>query len=152
QGEKLERLVGEFFSLQEGKLLLQGEEKLGRLHEFHDQIEILRGAAFNGAILFTLSLFGICSLYRARATGKLRIFLKYLTYVPALVCLLVGLRAMNNHMLRFKASQSAIVVTSQSATSTPTPTYNPYEAHRDPPIVEMVMILLGIGGIFLHLI
>ena len=58
-------LVAELFRLQEGKLLLVSEEKLGRLHELHDQIEILRGATLNGAILFTLSWFGLCALYRA---------------------------------------------------------------------------------------
>ncbi len=60
------QLVTEFFSLQESKLLLQGEDKLGRLREFHDQIEILRGATLNGGILFMLSWFGLCALYRAR--------------------------------------------------------------------------------------
>jgi len=62
----LEQVITEVFSLQESKLLLEGEEKLGRVREFHDQIEILRGTALNSALVFALSWFGLCKLYRNR--------------------------------------------------------------------------------------
>ena len=63
--EQLERLVTEFFRLQEGKLLLEGEEKLGRLRQLHDQIEILRGATLNG------QFFSRCpGLDYVRSTGR----------------------------------------------------------------------------------
>lgn len=127
-GEKKQRRwVEEFFGLQEARLLLEGEEKLGRLRELHDQIEILRGATLNGAILFGLSWFGLCALYRARLNkaagennnpvGKLRIRLKWArrtkipparlrmllkraSFAPAVVCLLLGVWDLGRHILR----------------------------------------------------
>ena len=145
EGEQLEQLMAEFFSLQEGKLLLEGEEKLGRLREFHDQIEILRGAPFNGAILFTLSWFGLCALYRARLpAGRLRIPLKCAAYAPAVACLLLGLWHMREHFSRLNEPPRNPVVDV-------TPTTNPYEGHRDPPLAEAVLVLLGVGGLCLRL-
>ena len=143
-GDQLEQLVVEFFSLQEGKLLLEGEEKLGRLREFHDQIEILRGAALNGAILFILSWFGLCALYRARLpAGRLRIPLLFASYAPAIVCLLLGVWQMKQHFAHLHEPSRIMVADA--------PTPNPFEGHRDPPLAEAVMILLGIGGLSLHL-
>jgi hypothetical protein len=149
--EQLERLVTEFFRLQEGKLLLEGEEKLGRLRQLHEQIEILRGATLNGAILFTLSWFGLCALYRARAPeGKLRILRKCGSYVPAVVCLLLGVWEMRQHFAHLDAPAKADTV--QTGAPTPNlPTPNPYEGHRDPPLAEAVMVLLGVGGLCLRL-
>lgn len=104
--EMRELLVAEFFRLQEAKLLLQGEERVGRLRELHDQIEILRGATLNGVIFFSLSWFGLCALYRARlgnaegdnkiSAGKLRILLKCASYLPAVAFLLIGLWEMGD--------------------------------------------------------
>jgi hypothetical protein len=151
--EQLERLVTEFFRLQEGKLLLEGEEKLGRLRQLHDQIEILRGATLNGAILFTLSWFGLCALYRARAPeGKLRILRKCGSYVPAVVCLLLGVWEMGQHFAHLDAP--ATVQTSAPTPNPPIPnpptpnppTPNPYEAHRDPPLAEAVWSFLASGA------
>lgn len=142
KGDTLVELVAEFFSLQEGRLLLAGEEKLARLHEFHDQIEILRGGTLNGAILFTLSCFGLCALYRARLLpGKLRILLVCGSYVPATVCMLVGVWQMHQHFSRVYQPAPIPLI------DTP----NPYELHRDPPLAEAVMILLGVGGLCLRL-
>ena len=149
-----EVLVTEFFRVQEGKLLIAGEEKIGRLRELHDQIEILRGATLNGVILFTLSWFGLCSLYRARLNnserdnkiwaGKLRILLKCASYMPAAACLLVGLFEMDHHFTHLhEASKIVAVQTKEPAI--------PYEGHSDPPLAEAVMILLGVGGLSLRL-
>ena len=135
--KKGERLVAELFRLQEGKLLLEGEDKLGRLREFHDQIEILRGATLNGAILFTLSWFGLCALYRAKpSAGKLRILLKGASYTPAAACLLLGAWKMAQHFSHIDESTRRFP--------------NPYEWHIDPPLAEASMILLGIGGLCLR--
>ncbi len=148
EGDQLEQLVAEFFSLQEGKLLLEGEEKLGRLHEFHDQIEILRGAALNGTILFTLSWFGLCALYRAQLpAGKLRILLKCVSYAPAAVCLILGLWLMGQHYSHLNEPARTLFVSASNANPSP----NPYEGHRDPPLAEAVMVLLGVGGLCLRL-
>ncbi len=145
ESDQLEPLVVEFFSLQEGKLLLEGEEKLGRLREFHDQIEILRGATLNGAILFALSWFGLCALYRARLpAGKLRTLLKCVSYAPAMACLLLGLWEMRQHFSHLHNLTRGLVVDSQA-------TPNPYEGHRDPPLAEAVLVLLGVGGLCLRL-
>jgi 4-amino-4-deoxy-L-arabinose transferase-like glycosyltransferase len=112
--------------------------------EFHDQIEILRGATLNGAILFTLSWFGLCALYRSRLpAGKLRILLKCASYAPAVGCVLLGLWQMNQHFAHLHEPARAMA----GAASTP----NPYEGHRDPPLAEAVMVLLGVGGLCLRL-
>lgn len=58
-------LVDEMFSLQESALLLRGEDKVDRLKQYYDQISILRGAAFNGVMLFGVCAFGICARVRA---------------------------------------------------------------------------------------
>jgi hypothetical protein len=52
-----EKLVGDVFPIQEAAVLLQGTDKNERLRQFHDQIMVLRGAAFSGLIAFSLCLF-----------------------------------------------------------------------------------------------
>jgi hypothetical protein len=47
----------DLFSLQENGLLLKGEDATLRLRQLHDQIMVLRGAAFNGLIGFSLCVF-----------------------------------------------------------------------------------------------
>ena len=54
------------FRLQEGAVLQNGEDKAERLRQLHNQISVLRGAAFNGVIASVFCLFGWC----ARQTGK----------------------------------------------------------------------------------
>jgi hypothetical protein len=157
-----ELLVAEFFRLQEGRLLLEGEQKVGRLRELHDQIEILRGATLNGVILFSLSWFGLCALYRARlnnaegdntiAAGKLRILLKCASYLPAVAFLLIGLWEMHEHFANQHKSPLAVrVEANKPAIGKRTPISIPYEGYRDPPLAEAVMVLLGVGGLCLRL-
>jgi hypothetical protein len=154
----LDELITEFFGLQEGRLLLVGEDKLARLREFHDQIEILRGAILNGGLLFMLSSFALCALYRDRApTGKLRTLLKGASYLPALTMLIFGLWTMGMHFSRLgqpeaAASTANFAETGQAAPAPIAPlAVNRYEGYRDPPLAEAVMILLGIGGLLLRL-
>ncbi len=47
----------EIFRFQEAMTLLQGTDPTERLRQFHDQIMVLRGAAFNGILAFSLCLF-----------------------------------------------------------------------------------------------
>lgn len=65
-------LVQEMFRLQEGELLLNGQDKVDRLKQYYDQITVLRGAAFNGFMLSALCAFGYCGNLRARWFGALR--------------------------------------------------------------------------------
>ena len=58
--------INEIFYLQESALLLNGEDKTARLRQYHDQIIVLGGAAFNGLIAFWLSVFGVCARYRTK--------------------------------------------------------------------------------------
>ena len=183
--EVLEQAITEVFRLQESKLLLEGEEKLGRVREFHDQIEILRGAALNTAMLFALSCFGLCKLYRTRkpadlpvqgaqneslpnaknppqitffaklknffaqkiSPSKLRILLTCVSYAPAVACLALGVWAMTQHYVRQYRADNYL---SQHKTET-TPPRNPYEAQKDPPLAESLLILLGVGGLLVPL-
>jgi len=50
----------QIFRLQESTLLLQGGEKTETLTQLRAQISILRGAAFDGLLVFALCLFGWC--------------------------------------------------------------------------------------------
>jgi hypothetical protein len=55
--------IEQIFHLQEGALLLDGEDKVSRLRYLRQQIVVLRGAAFNGMITCLLCLFGWCATY-----------------------------------------------------------------------------------------
>jgi len=153
----MDELVAEFFSQQEGKLLLGGDDKLGRLHEYHDQIEILRGATLNAGILFTLSLFGLFALYRSRLPpGKLRLLLKGVLYVPAVICLVGGSLLMWQHFNRpempaIPQKSTTLQPANTDESTRHVPMVNPYELHADPPLAEALIILLGIGGFCLQL-
>ena len=58
--EKDDYLIGtarDLFGLQENALLLKGEDPTLRLRQLHDQIMVLRGAAFDGFMGFSLCVF-----------------------------------------------------------------------------------------------
>jgi len=50
-------MAAQVFHIQEGALLLKGTDANERLRQFHDQIMVLRGAAFDGWVAFSLCLF-----------------------------------------------------------------------------------------------
>jgi hypothetical protein len=52
-----EDLARDIFQHQEAAVLLQGTDANERLRQYHDQIMVLRGAAFSGLIAFSLCLF-----------------------------------------------------------------------------------------------
>lgn len=54
--ELQEDLAAEIFRFQEAAVLLRGTDPNERLRQFHDQIMVLRGAAFNGIVALSLCL------------------------------------------------------------------------------------------------
>ena len=52
-----EELAQDIFQYQEAAVLLQGTDATERIRQYHDQIMVLRGAAFNSLIAFSLCLF-----------------------------------------------------------------------------------------------
>jgi hypothetical protein len=57
--------VDDIFRVQEGALLLTGEDKTDRLRQLHYQIVVLRGAAFDGLLAAAFCLFGWCAKKKA---------------------------------------------------------------------------------------
>jgi hypothetical protein len=113
--------VQEAFLLEESELLLQGLDKVDRLKQYYDQITVLRGAAFNGFILFTLCIFGSCGALRALWSGH-RIA-KALTLLPACI---VGIFAFRSFWIHLHGSTESL--------------------YSDPPLAELVFLLLaGVG-------
>lgn len=121
--------VQELFFLQEGDLLLNGEDKVERLKEYYDQITVLRGGALNGFILCALCLFGFCGNYRER-WSRHRI-LSLVTFVPAGALTLYGFISILSHW-----NDKGL---------------GALGAYRDPPLAEAVLLLLGVIGVFVTL-
>ena len=116
--------IQQIFHLQESKLLLAGEDKTSRLGLLHQQIMVLRGAAFDGLIVCLLCLLGWNA--RKQSWGGWRWILPiglvlYVLY--ALVC---------NHLQL--CQYSSLHFRSEFA---------------DPPFMELTLLLLGAGGCYL---
>jgi hypothetical protein len=90
-----EGLAGDVFHVQEGALLLQGTDKNERLRQFHHERMVLRGAAFDGVVAFSLCLFW----WNADRKSRLR-------YALPLVYLVPGLIALHNHFLTERAASN----------------------------------------------
>ena len=56
--EDLTGTAADIFGLQENTLMLKGEDPTLRLRQLHDQVMVLRGAAFNGVLMFVFCLYG----------------------------------------------------------------------------------------------
>lgn len=110
----------DLFRLQENSLLLKGEDPTLRLRQLHDQIMVLRGAAFNGVTAFLLCVFAWgAALRRDRSRSWL-----LLTVLPVPAILFaVGLIATVNHF-------------GEGAPS-------------DPPYMEFTVLLLAATGMWL---
>jgi hypothetical protein len=120
KGDDVNENARNIFGFQEAALLLKGEDATLRLRQLHDQIMVLRAAAFNGLITFSLCLFA----WGARAPRQSRAgWARWvLLLIPALY-LTVGTIALVNHGL---------------------------EANNyDPPYMEFSMLLLGAAGMWL---
>jgi hypothetical protein len=122
--EKWGDAITQFFRLEEGKLLLQGDDRTTRLRELHDQTVILRGATFNGMMLSTLCFFGFCASFRRGSSRDWRNFGS--TRAAAVALTLYGGYALYGHFQKLNGDP---------------------DAFRDPPLAEMVMVLLGIAGL-----
>jgi hypothetical protein len=119
-------LVDEMFSLQESALLLRGLDKVDRLKQYHDQISILRGAAFNGVMLFFVCILGMCAYLRARLSEHRTV--KEIAFLPAIALILVGSQRLVKH-----------VSTSQD------------RLYTDPPLAELILLVLGVVGVLIVL-
>lgn len=109
----------DIFSLQENALLLKGEDATLRLRQLHDQIMVLRGAAFNGLIGLSLCLFTVGAALRREKPGSWVRFA--LVPVPALY-LAAALVATVHHFGRVPS---------------------------DPPLMELTLGLLSLAGAWL---
>jgi hypothetical protein len=82
-----EDIAADVFHVQEGTLLLQGTDKNERVRQFHDERMVLRGAAFDGVVAFSLCLFWWSSERRSR-----------LRYAVPFIYLVPGAIALHNHL------------------------------------------------------
>ncbi|PYX49129.1 MAG: hypothetical protein DMG79_09680, partial [Acidobacteria bacterium] len=118
--EHLEEASRNLFGLIENTLLLKGEDATLRLRQLHDQIMVLRGAAFNGFIGFSLCLFAWVG---ARRNEKQPSWLRLaLAFIPV-VYFAVALRAICNHYHELSPS--------------------------DPPYMEFTFFLLVLAAVWL---
>jgi hypothetical protein len=84
---RAEGLALDIFHVQEGSLLLQGTDKNERIRQYHDERMVLRGAAFDGMVAFSLCLFWWSAERRSR-----------LKYAVPLLYLVPGAIALHNHL------------------------------------------------------
>lgn len=89
----LDELAERVFRFQEAAVLLQGTDDTQRPRQFHDQIMVLRGAAFNGMIAFALCLFWWSAEFRSR-----------LRWAAPLLLSLLGFNALCNHLTERNAA------------------------------------------------
>jgi hypothetical protein len=153
-----QRRVEDMFRLQEGTLLLQGADKVARLKEYYDQIAVLRGAAFNGFLLFALSAFGLLGSWRLRwATSKR--WGSFLLLLPACLVVLFALESTWHHwshiVEKVEAAHTTESATDDSPRAGTESSHSTVETlgrlYVDPPLAEFVVLLIGIAGIVVTL-
>lgn len=105
------------FGFEEAAVLLKGEDATLRLRQLHDQVMVLRGAAFNGVIVFALCIFAWAAALRREPKATWMLYVLQAT--PAL-CILAGLVALYHHVGE--------------------------RAPSDPPYMEFTLLLLGAIG------
>jgi len=115
--------ITRLFLEQENKLLLQGDDRTTRFRELHDQDVILRGATLNGLTLAVLCLFGFFASFR---NGPRQWSKSLATHVPAAALILYGAYKIRSHLQGFIIDP---------------------DPFRDPPLAELVIFLLGLGGL-----
>ncbi|MGA2375578.1 MAG: hypothetical protein ABSF72_08655 [Candidatus Sulfotelmatobacter sp.] len=76
-----EELAQDIFQYQEAAVLLQGTDATERIRQYHDQIMVLRGAAFNSLIAFSLCLFWWSSQSLAGLGWALSFFYAFLGFL-----------------------------------------------------------------------
>jgi|SRR5579859_42929 len=118
--EHLNGTAADIFGLQENMLMLKGEDATLRLRQLHDQVIVLRGAAFNGILMFVLCLYGWGQ--RSRGEHSKSVGRWALAAVP-LLPLAIGVVAYLHHLHE--------------------------STGPDPPFMEFCLVLLGLVGICL---
>ena len=94
EDDKFSDTVADILGLQENALMERGGDFTVRLRQLHDQVMVLRGAAFNGMIGFSLCLFALGAALRREKPGSWLSLV--LVPVPAMV-LAVAVIASDNH-------------------------------------------------------
>ncbi len=113
-------LVADILGLQENALMEKGGDFTVRLRQLHDQVMVLRGAAFNGMIGFSLCVFALGAALRREKPGS---WLSLVVVpVPAIV-FAVTVIALNNHFHEHLPA--------------------------DPPYMEFTLLLLAMVGAWL---
>jgi hypothetical protein len=108
----------QIFNLQETALLLAGEDKVSRLRLLHQQIMVLRGAAYDGLITFVLFLLGWNGKQQSWGRWRWVLPIALLFWFSYTFC---------NHFQLFQNFH-----------------YEP----DDPPFTELTLLLLGLGGCY----
>lgn len=120
EDDKLNEAAANILGLEESALLLKGEDATLRLRQLHDQLMVLRGAAFNGLVTTSFCLFAWgARLRREKARWALRALP---TLVPAVFLYLAVRAAMHHFHERFLS---------------------------DPPYMEFSLFLIGAAGAWL---
>ncbi len=109
QRQALEERATRIFRIQEAALLLLGTDNNERLRQFHDQIMVLRGAAFNGMIALVLCFYWWSTRFKS-----------WMRWIVPVLCSLLGINALLNHLLERPAS--------------------------DPPYMEFTLLALAAAG------
>jgi len=112
--------VADIFGLEENALMEKGGDYTVRLRQLHDQVMVLRGAAFNGVTAFSLCLFAWGAALRREKPGSW--LGRALASVPTLI-FVVALIATFNHFAEHLPS--------------------------DPPYMEFTLLLLALAGAWL---
>ncbi len=112
------------FQLEDSELLLQGVDRIDRLKQYFDQITVLRGAAFNGFVLFSLALFGSFGQLKDRWLGH-RV-LQLLTFLPPVIAPVWVLLNLWRHW-----------------------GHHIHNLYSDPPLAELAILLLATAGFFM---
>jgi hypothetical protein len=73
--------IQQIFSVQESALLLLGEDKTSQIRHLHQQLMVLRGAAFDGAMAFLFCLFAWNARKQTWGRGRLLLPLALFLYI-----------------------------------------------------------------------
>jgi hypothetical protein len=126
EGERVVRLTGAIFRREESAILLTSAEASERLNRLHERLTILTGATFSGFTLAMLLVFAWCGARRSRLHAAAvhcwhRRGMEALTFFPCALIVFWGawnlIKDWHKHSV------------------------------DDPPIMEMVLLILGVFGL-----